>query len=80
MYEKYTRKNPNGSYRVPVNTDIEFRLVADKMHQAFFGKFIDALGAYEESGLSPEQVEKLGKIGKDKLQIALNRAGIGISL
>lgn len=78
--EKYTRKNANGTFRVPLVGDYEFRIVADKFNQALFGDFINALGAYEDSGLTPEQVEKLGKIGKDRLQLAINRAGIGVTL
>lgn len=78
--EKYTRKNANGTFRVPLVGDYEFRIVADRFNQALFGDFINALGAYEDSGLTPEQVEKLGKIGTDRLQLALNRAGVGITL
>lgn len=78
--EKFTRKNANGSYRIPLIGNYEFRIVADKINQALFGDFINALGAYEDSGLTPEQVEKLGKIGKDRLQLAINSAGIGVTL
>lgn len=78
--EKYTRKNANGTFRIPLTGDYEFRIEAGRLNQAMFGDFINALGAYEDSGLSPEEAEKLGKIGKDRLQLALDRAGVGITL
>lgn len=78
--EKYTRRNANGTYRIPLIGNYEFRIVADKLNQALFGDFINALGAYEDSGLTTEQVEKLGRIGKDRLQSAINKAGIGVTL
>lgn len=75
----YTRKNPNGTYRIPEHAAGEFRLQCQGGTCAFFGEHVNALGMYEESGLSPEQAQKLGRVPRDRLRKAFGMVGISIS-
>ncbi len=48
MEKRYTRRNPNGSFRIPAENAGEFRLDQTGIHIAFFGDAINKLGQYEE--------------------------------
>lgn len=72
----FTRKNPNGTYRIPLNTDHEIRILSDRMNVALHGDIVDRLGAYEATGLEPEELVWLTKLSKDKLKKALSMVNI----
>lgn len=48
MEKRYTRKNPNGSFRIPAENAGEIRMDQTGIHIAFFGDIINKLGQYEE--------------------------------
>lgn len=48
MEKRYTRKNPNGSFRIPAENAGEFRLSQTGISIAFLGDAINKLGQYEE--------------------------------
>ena len=47
-------------YRIPINKDTDLRLVGD----AIVGEAVDRLGAYEDLGMSPQELAVL--IQKDR--------------
>ncbi len=46
--ERYTRKNPNGSFRVPIEEVGQFRIEQNRNSIGIFGDVVDKLGEYEE--------------------------------
>ncbi|MCI9624990.1 MAG: hypothetical protein HFI23_16920 [Lachnospiraceae bacterium] len=48
MEKRYTRKNPNGSFRIPAENAGEIRMSQTGISIAFFGDAINKLGQYEE--------------------------------
>lgn len=48
MEKRYTRKNPNGSFRIPAEDAGEIRMLQAGISIAFFGDAVDKLGQYEE--------------------------------
>lgn len=48
MEKRYTRKNPNGSFRIPAENAGEIRMSQTGIGIAFFGDAINKLGQYEE--------------------------------
>ena len=67
--EKFTRKNPDGrTYRIPFNATCNFRMQNDRLNGAFFGDFVDKLGALEELELDLDLMRKLAKVPQKKLQ------------
>lgn len=58
MQERMTRKNPDGSYRLPADRMECFRMEWQQELPVFFGAAVDKLGAYEEYG-SPEDFRRL---------------------
>lgn len=46
--ERFTIKNPDGSFRIPAERLGEFRIEQSGMFIAMFGDMVDKLGNYEE--------------------------------
>ena len=55
---RLTRKNPNGSYRIPMSTQKTLRLEWQQEELTVFGEVANLLGAYEELG-TPEELREL---------------------
>lgn len=54
-------KNPNGTYRLLLK-DVDFELLWNKQQDpCLVGELADLLGAYLNTGLTPEEIEKLKK-------------------
>lgn len=52
-------KNPNGTYRLLLK-DVDFELLWNKQQDpCLVGEIANILGAYLDTGLSPEEVEQL---------------------
>lgn len=66
--ERYTRKNPDGTYRIPFNACARFRMENDRLNGAFFGDFVDKLGRVEELELDEELLSKLSKAPAQKVK------------
>lgn len=47
MEKRYTRRNPNGSYRIPAEGVGEFRISQFGDSIALYGSLVDKLGEYE---------------------------------
>ena len=47
MEKRYTRRNPNGSYRIPAEGLGEFRIIQHGISIALHGDLVDKLGEYE---------------------------------
>ena len=47
MERRYTRRNPSGGYRIPVEGLGEFRIVQHGISIALMGDLVDKLGEYE---------------------------------
>lgn len=58
MEERMTRKNPNGTYRLPATSAESFRMEWQQEMPVFFGTSVNKLGRYEDIG-SPEEVAEL---------------------
>lgn len=58
---RLTRKNPNGSYRIPMCTQKTIRLEWQQEEIVVFGEVANLLGAYEDLG-TPEELRELLKI------------------
>lgn len=56
--ERMTRRNPNGTYRLPMSTALSVRTEWQMEMPVMFGNPIDRLGAYEDIG-TPEEFAKL---------------------
>lgn len=52
-----TRKNPDGSFRVPEGQIGEWRFLTAGSGAAIYGDLVNLLGAYEEAG-EPEEIKK----------------------
>lgn len=52
--DRMTRKNPNGTYRLPMNTAQSIRTEWQMEMPVMFGAPIDRLGEYEEIGTPKE--------------------------
>ena len=65
---RYTRKNPNGSYRIPFNVVGEFRMQNNQYSGAYYGDFVDKLGKIEELNLDMNLLERLARVPEKKLQ------------
>ena len=48
--ERMTRKNPNGTYRLPATNTESFRMEWQQEMPVFFGTSVDKLGKYEDIG------------------------------
>ena len=59
MNERMTVKNSNGSYRIPIHRAGEFAVESIGQSVAIRGELVDKLGAYEETGMSPEEIKKM---------------------
>lgn len=58
-----TRQNPDGiTFRLPLSNHGSVRIDSYGHSLAIFGDCIDKLGAYEKSGLTPDEVMRLGKL------------------
>ena len=57
---RLTRKNPNGSYRIPMSTQKTLRLEWQQEDIVVFGEAANLLGAYEDLG-TPEELRELLK-------------------
>ena len=57
---RLTRKNPNGSYRIPMSTQKTLRLEWQQEDVVVFGEVANLLGAYEDLG-TPEELRELLK-------------------
>lgn len=51
-------KNPNGTYRILIK-DVDFELQWGKQEPCLIGELANLLGAYLNTGLTPEQIEEL---------------------
>ncbi len=47
MEKRYTRRNPNGSYRIPAEGMGKFRIEQHGISLALHGDLVDKLGEYE---------------------------------
>lgn len=52
--ERMTRKNPDGSFRLPMQNALSIRAEWQQEQQVFFGPPIDKLGQYEAIGTPQE--------------------------
>lgn len=60
--KKMTRKNPNvDTYRLPITDNGSIRIDGYGRSMAVFGDAIDKLGKYEDTGLTPEEIQELKK-------------------
>lgn len=57
-----TRKNEDGTYRVPINQRNLIVEIKDKFFSCYKGKLVERLAAYEEIGLEPNEVAELKAI------------------
>ena len=57
---RLTRKNPNGSYMIPMCTQKTIRLEWQQEDIVVFGEVANLLGAYEDLG-TPEELRELLK-------------------
>lgn len=57
--EKMTRKNPDGSFRLPAYTVGTFRMEWQQETPVFFGEAVNKLGQYEELGTLEEVREAI---------------------
>lgn len=64
--ERMTRKNPNGTYRLPMNTAMSVRMEWQQEQTVLFGNPIDRLGEYEEIGTPQEFAQLKAIYGKTK--------------
>lgn len=55
--EMMTRKNPNGSYRIPLSKMGDLRIDGQSTAPAMFGAVADKLGWYENCGMTQEEIE-----------------------
>lgn len=55
---RLTRKNPNGSYRIPMSTQKTLRLEWQQEELTVFGEVANLLGEYEDIG-TPEELRGL---------------------
>ena len=60
---RLTRKNPNGSYRIPMSTQKTLRLEWQQEELTVFGEVANLLGAYEDLG-TPEELRELISLHK----------------
>lgn len=58
---KYTQKNPNGTFRAPVERMGEFRMLQIGGSIALYGDLVNRLGRYEEI-LSIEEAEAYARV------------------
>ena len=64
MNERMTIKNPNGTYRIPIERAKGFTVESLGQSVTIRGELVDKLGAYEELGLSPEEIKRIVISGK----------------
>ena len=65
--ERMTIANPGGAkYRASIERVGSFRIEANGLSIAIMGDLVDRLGAYEDIGLTPEEIRKMLKNGKIK--------------
>lgn len=55
----FTRRNPDGRYRIPGRVLGEFRMLEANGEIAIYGDCVDALGEWEALGVSIEEVKLL---------------------
>lgn len=58
---RLTRKNPNGSYRIPMCAQKTLRLEWQQEDLVVFGEIANLLGAYEDLG-TVEELKELQKL------------------
>ena len=58
-----TVKNPSGTYRIPIERAKVFHVESVGINIAITGEMVDRLGAYEELGMTPEEIKKVLKDG-----------------
>lgn len=58
---RLTRKNPNGSYRIPMCNQKSLRLEWQQEDLTVFGEVANLLGAYEDLG-TVEELKELQKL------------------
>ncbi len=56
--DKLTRKNPDGSFRIPMMNGISLRIENQQDMSVLFGTIADKLGAYEALG-TPEEISRI---------------------
>lgn len=56
--ERMTRKNPNGTYRMPMNLALSVRTEWQQEMPVMFGEPVNRLGSYEDIG-TPEEFAML---------------------
>lgn len=58
---RFTRRNPNGSYRIPIDNGCGLRIESDRYGCTLYGDIVNALGYFEErtAGMSAEEIEQL---------------------
>ena len=58
---RFTRRNPNGSFRIPINSGCVFRIESDQYGCTIYGDIVNALGYFEEktAGMTAEEIEQL---------------------
>lgn len=59
--ERMTRRNPNGTFRLPMNTALSIRTEWQQEQPVMFGNPVDRLGAYEDIG-TPEEFSALKRM------------------
>lgn len=64
MDERMTVKNPNGTYRIPIERAKDFTVESLGQSVTIRGELVDKLGAYEELGLSPGEIKRMLVNGK----------------
>ena len=59
--KRFTRKNPNGSYRIPIDNGCGFRIESDQYGCTIYGDIVNALGYFEEhtAGMSVDEIEQM---------------------
>ena len=64
--ERLTRKNPNGTYRLPAANAEFSRMEWQQEMPVFFGTSVDKLGKYEDIGTPEEFAELKHRYGTKK--------------
>lgn len=59
--ERMTRRNPNGTFRLPMSTALSVRTEWQMEQPVMFGNPVDRLGTYEDIG-TPEEFSKLKQL------------------
>lgn len=56
---KHTRRNPDGSFRIPLSEQSEIRISSDRYGCTVYGNVVNALGWWESWNVTAEEAEKI---------------------